>query len=452
MNVEISNWYCRLGNNVIQLINAIRYALDNNYYFSSPDHPFFSKIEINPDKKSEEKSIKLLFYFDYKHLGLDDKSYLIAQKYLKPNLKNIKLAPKSDKDTLHIHIRSGDIFYDNIHEYYVQNPLSYFENAIKFYKKIVIITQDLKNPVTSYLKKINNVEVKVGRSLEEDISDFLSATNLCIGGVGSFIPAICLLSSNVENVHVSNIQHPMHKFNFSTKCSISHSLYQTSQCENGISIFKKNIDINRYMKKWKNSEEQRKLMITYTDAFNKNQIKEIIENISSKSSSMSSEQYSYITSLSANKKMLVFGCGRDSILWRSISSKVLFLEHNSNWIDKNYDDIIKIVYTSKMNETTKLLDEYINNNYQKLYVKEIVENPTINNESWDVILVDSPEGYDPNKNHGRIQSIFMAKMLAKENTEVLVHDINRHVEKKCCEVFNLKKIKQIGNLGHYKLK
>jgi len=264
MNVEISEWYCRFGNNVIQLINAIRYALENNYYFLSPEHDFFSKFEINPEKKSDE-SIKKLFYYEYKNFGLDDTSYFIAQEYLKPNLKNIKLLPKTDKGTLHIHIRSGDIFGENPHKYYVQNPLFYFKSAIKHYEKIVVISQDLKNPVTNCLKKLDNIEVKIGRSLKEDISEFLSASNLCIGGVGSFIPVICLLSSNVENVHVSNIQQSIHKFNFSTRCVLSFNLQKSIECKNNINIFEKLINLNKYMRRWENSEEQRKLMIDYGD-------------------------------------------------------------------------------------------------------------------------------------------------------------------------------------------
>jgi hypothetical protein len=46
MSVKISKWYYRFGNNVIQLINAIRYSLDTNDYFQSPNHHFFSNIEI----------------------------------------------------------------------------------------------------------------------------------------------------------------------------------------------------------------------------------------------------------------------------------------------------------------------------------------------------------------------------------------------------------------------
>jgi hypothetical protein len=176
-------------------------------------------------------------------------------------------------------------------------------------------------------------------------------------------------------------------------------------------------------------------MITYRDDLNKREVEELIQSIGGKSSSMSSQQFTYIKNHSIDKKMLVFGCGRDSILWRSISEKVLFLEHNSSWIDQNYDDIVKVVYTCKMRETTKLLEEYKNNNYENLYVKDIIENPMICEESWDIILVDGPEGYDMNKTHGRVQSIFMGKRLANSNTDIFVHDINRYVEKKCCEVF-----------------
>lgn len=180
------------------------------------------------------------------------------------------------------------------------------------------------------------------------------------------------------------------------------------------------------------------------------QIHQIILSILSKYQ-MTEKEYEYIANTSLDKKMLVFGCGRDSILWRSISSKVLFLEDNLNWIDKNYDDTIRITYTCKMKETTFLLNEYRNNNYEKLYVKDIIENSKITDESWDTILVDGPEGHDINRNHGRVQSIFMSKMLANQNTNIFVHDINRDIEKQCCETFDLKQIYKIDRLGLYKI-
>jgi len=179
-------------------------------------------------------------------------------------------------------------------------------------------------------------------------------------------------------------------------------------------------------------------------------IYEIISFISNKDQ-MTEEEYRYILELSLEKDMLVFGCGKDSCLWRLISKNVLFLEHNKKWINNTFNDTIHITYSCTIPDTDHLLEKYIAGNDNELYLKCIKNNKYIQNKIWDTILVDGPEGYDIKKNHGRIQSIFMAKKLANKDTNIFVHDINRNVEKKCCEVFKLRKINELNKLGHFKI-
>lgn len=166
---------------------------------------------------------------------------------------------------------------------------------------------------------------------------------------------------------------------------------------------------------------------------------------------MTEKEYRYILDLSLNKKMLIFGCGKDSNLWRLISSEVLFLEHNKKWIDKKYKDTIYIKYSSTISHTNILLEEFKQNQYNNLYVESLKNNQLITNKVWDTILVDAPEGWDANKHHGRVQSIFMSKVLANTNTNIFIHDIDRNIEKKCCEVFGFKKINIIDKLCHLQI-
>lgn len=180
------------------------------------------------------------------------------------------------------------------------------------------------------------------------------------------------------------------------------------------------------------------------------QINQIISSISNRGQ-MTEKEYRYILDLSLNKKMLIFGCGRDSNLWRLISSEVLFLEHNQKWIDKKYNDTIHIHYSSLMTNTNILLEEFKKNIYDNLYIESIKNNQSIIHKSWDSILVDAPEGWDTTKHHGRVQSIFMAKVLANTNTNIFIHDIDRNIEKKCCEVFGFKKINIIDKLCHLQI-
>lgn len=179
------------------------------------------------------------------------------------------------------------------------------------------------------------------------------------------------------------------------------------------------------------------------------EINQIILSISNKSQ-MTEKEYRYITDLSLGKNMLIFGCGNDSNLWRLVANKVVFLEHNKKWINNKYNDTLHIQYTSTMLNTDILLEEFKQTKYDNLYIESIKNNELIN-QFWDTILVDAPEGYDKNKNHGRVQSIFMAKFLSNINTNIFVHDINRDIEKKCCEIFGFKKITEFDRLGHYQV-
>lgn len=179
-----------------------------------------------------------------------------------------------------------------------------------------------------------------------------------------------------------------------------------------------------------------------------NKINEIISAISNKDQ-MTEKEYRYITDLSSGKKMLIFGCGKDSNLWRIVADKVLFLEHNKKWIDKKYNDTIHIQYSSSIKNTDILLEKFKQNQCDDLYIQSLINNESVSKTSWDTILVDAPEGWNENKHHGRVQSIFMAKFLAHIHTNIFVHDINRTIEKKCCEVLGFKQVNEFDRLGHY---
>ena len=53
-----------------------------------------------------------------------------VKNFVQPNL-NFKTEISIPKETLVIHIRSGDVFEKDWHSMYVQNPLSYFEKLIE---------------------------------------------------------------------------------------------------------------------------------------------------------------------------------------------------------------------------------------------------------------------------------------------------------------------------------
>ena len=56
MNIKINKWYGRLGNNIIQVKNAINIALHYNYNIRIPYHIFFNKRYIKINNKITKKN------------------------------------------------------------------------------------------------------------------------------------------------------------------------------------------------------------------------------------------------------------------------------------------------------------------------------------------------------------------------------------------------------------
>jgi len=155
-----------------------------------------------------------------------------------------------DEDTLVIHIRSGDIFIDNPHRLYVQNPLWYYEEIIKDYSKVILVTEkDSNNPVVMELVK--NPKVKVQAStIEEDFATLLRAKNLVSSGVSTFSAAAALCSKNIQNFYCSNIY-------------LTEHLNPTMLYNTDINIIMTNIKNYIRIGEWKNTYEQRMLMINH---------------------------------------------------------------------------------------------------------------------------------------------------------------------------------------------
>jgi uncharacterized protein (TIGR01627 family) len=176
-----------------------------------------------------------------------------------------------------------------------------------------------------------------------------------------------------------------------------------------------------------------------------------IENLMkiNKNNQMTKEEYIYISCFLSNVNFLVFGTGNDSDYWRTCNNKgyTIFLENKKQWIDPQKNDIMNVKYTSRLSEYKKLLNEYKNKQYNNL----IIDIPSkLYKIEWDCILVDSPEGWG-NKCPGRMQSIFMASKLAKEKTNIFIHDCNREVENIYSKEMFSKEIKMLKTLRHVML-
>lgn len=103
--------------------------------------------------------------------------------------------------------RGGDIFNKsvNIHKDYVQNPLSYYLELIKRYKKTIVVAEPGSfNPILDKLAQIPSVVIQ-SSSLEDDFSTLLRAKNLASSGVGTFAIAAALCSKNLERFYHSDL-------------------------------------------------------------------------------------------------------------------------------------------------------------------------------------------------------------------------------------------------------
>jgi hypothetical protein len=111
--------------------------------------------------------------------------------------------PLIDDSTLTLSIRSGEIFSTFIHREYGQPPLSYYKRVVRESSahKIVIVAQDLANPVTLPLidfvqEQKRELTLYIGtpdRGLQ-----ILFASKHLAGGAGSFVWAIQSLSQRIE--------------------------------------------------------------------------------------------------------------------------------------------------------------------------------------------------------------------------------------------------------------
>jgi hypothetical protein len=250
--VTLKEWYGRLGNNLTQLVNAIYFAKQNKHIFicnnvKYPKHaldmlevydglleyidnkptlqsPFIKNFTLSfadkpfSDTMSTISSLPILsdFFYDNNNITVPNtvvsngERRTILKKYILPNF-NYKKDETLTKDTLVIHIRSGDIFNSGTHSFYVQPPFSFYYKVIteNNYTNILIITEkDRRNPtIQMILDNFDNVSIKDSK-LEEDINIILSAENFVCNSQGTFGFYLALMSCNIKNLFISYFTDP----------------------------------------------------------------------------------------------------------------------------------------------------------------------------------------------------------------------------------------------------
>ncbi|EEC81210.1 hypothetical protein OsI_24242 [Oryza sativa Indica Group] len=156
--------------------------------------------------------------------------------------------------------------------------------------------------------------------------------------------------------------------------------------------------------------------------------------------------------------LLVFGLGGETPLWRALNhgGRTVFLDENQYYVShlegrhpglEAYD----VVYTTTVREFPDLLDaaraarsaecrpvQNLLYSDCRLAINDLPNQ--LYDVAWDIILVDGPRGYTA-ASPGRMSAIFTAGVMARSRaekgaeTDVLVHDYEREVERACSREF-----------------
>lgn len=202
-----SNFYFE-GSELINKFSIIHNKFSNNfkffkkryrfYYFNRPESNFFKRKDYFNNLENDFPISEYELDFYKKNIHNYAKNILFEKLKF---YKDIEI----DKDTLVIHIRSGDIFYNDWHSLYVQNPISFYLKIVKNYKKVIVVTNEIENNLI--LKELDkHIDFKLcSGKLEDDINILLNAKNLATSGVSAFPIACALMSQKLEKLIFSNI-------------------------------------------------------------------------------------------------------------------------------------------------------------------------------------------------------------------------------------------------------
>lgn len=170
---------------------------------------------------------------------------------------------------------------------------------------------------------------------------------------------------------------------------------------------------------------------------------------------------------------LVFGVGRDSLMWTSLNPRgnTLFVEEDPAWIkmvlrDAPILNAQPVNYRTHLSEADELISSYKDepdclpssarlspDSRCRLALTEMPDD--VYKTEWDMIMIDAPRGYFPEA-PGRMAAIYSAAVMARARvgqgvTHVFLHDVNRRVEKMFAEEFLCAKYRAhaVGRLWHF---
>lgn len=241
----IHKWFGQSGNNLLSILFCIEFGKRNNYYsINIINHPLFSlkKNIINEQGCKCKKIVKDHESFFYKFRDLEP-SYL---KKLYSEYVSLNFSFEKKISDVTFHIRGGVTMTGKGHSLYTQPPLVYYEKYIEKYieKQITIVYEDNNNPVLRVLKsKYPQINFQ-SKSMKEDLIT-LSSSKIMIGSTSTFWILAFIISDCTEKVIFPDY--------------ISWISLEDWGVESEKNSFPNYIEPGG----WKNSPEQRNLMLEY---------------------------------------------------------------------------------------------------------------------------------------------------------------------------------------------
>lgn len=274
-SIAISRPNGRFGNNFKQIIHAILVAKTlgiNKIYM--PDFDLFSEAEnqagsdiriIKYHDRKEIRDVSLYGTFFY-HQSLGNlirsnasSNQIIVNQYISPIFKPLTKVSHNPANHIAIHVRSGDLFdKKNPHPRYPQPPLAFYIKVIEHFMGmhddivVSLVYQDKGNPVIerlqNYVSANGIVTHEYSGNLSDDLTTLLSHQALVFGR-GTFGKAVASLAPYLKTIYF-----PWTDSDFRHVCN--------ARKINGYMV--NEID-DKYIKigQWKNSREQRDLMVEY---------------------------------------------------------------------------------------------------------------------------------------------------------------------------------------------
>ena len=266
----------RFSNFLIQLTNAMHYASEIGIrHIYLPDNErvrnllphsksFFIRkysILVSIGEQPVGTCLEGLFFHSHTFRLGDKPSVRSFANEFRDHCGFETIADKSQDDTLTIHIRSGDIFENDIHPLYGQPPLSFYLMAIDHYgpKHITLVFENESNPVIpaliDHLKSLSlPFSTQSSCNLREDVAVLTSAQALVIG-TGTFANGIIALSTLIRQVYTFN--EPLSPWWQGNDSGLINTVIADAGGEYTNALL---------MNNWRNTSKQRKMMLSYAIA------------------------------------------------------------------------------------------------------------------------------------------------------------------------------------------